>query len=86
MEEKELMITITYEMFEDFVNMSSMCNAMIGDINYFIGECELDYRGNDLDLPDDCIKELAKKYCRIQYEDRLRRLKKEKEVKERESE
>ena len=85
MEEKELMITITYEMFEDFVNMSSMCNAMIGDINYFIGECGLDYRGNDLDLPD-YIRELAKKYCIIQYEDRLRELKKEKEVKERESE
>lgn len=85
MEEKELMITITYEMFEDFINMSSMCNAMIGDINYFIGECGLDYRGNDLDLPD-YIRELAKKYCRIQYEDRLRELKKEKESKERESE
>jgi len=85
MEEKELMITITYEMFEDFINMSSMCNAMIGDINYFIGECGLDYRDNDLDLPD-YIRELAKKYCRIQYEDRLRELKKEKESKERESE
>lgn len=85
MEDKEMMITITYGMFDDFINMGYTCNAILGDINYLIGEAELDYFKKDLDL-DKGIKELAKKYCRVQYENRLKKLKKELEEKESESE
>ena len=80
--ETENMVTIPLDLFIELLEYKNEYNNIYDEFNFIIDKAELNYSKDDLRFDDSTMKKFLKRYNKISYEKKYKKLIKENEENE----
>ena len=80
--ETENMVTIPLDLFIELLEYKNEYNNIYDEFNFIIDKAELNYSKDDLRFEDSTMKKFLKRYNKISYEKKYKKLIKENEENE----